>query len=57
MVIQSFYENKENIKLNTFVVCKQNAKTDKMLIECSEKINISMLICNLLRIKESFLVL
>lgn len=57
MVIQSFYENKENIKLNTFVVCKQNAKAHKMLIECSEKIYISMLICNLLRIKESFLVL
>lgn len=55
MVIQSFYENKKNIKFNTFVVCKHNAKTHKMLIECSEKFYILTLICNLLRIKESFL--
>lgn len=55
MVIQSFYENKKNIKLNRFVVCKHNAKTHKMLIECSEKFYILTLICNLLRIKESFL--
>lgn len=46
---------RKNIKLNKFVVCKHNAKTHKMLIKCSEKFYILTLICNLLRIKESFL--